>query len=117
MPVEAMGLSGKKYVFERYDNISAINSINAYNCVYIYAKEVNNAISPVYIGITTRSFNDRYLEHNNDGINECANRNGANLILIHSRGTILGGYTEDELKNIEKDLLDNFNTPCNTQNN
>lgn len=115
MSANAHGLSGKEYHFKKYELSSACKCLS---CVYIYAKELNGSYNAIYIGMTTRSFSERYVEHEYDNVNNCAHRNGANCLLIHSRGdTILGGYTEDELKAIEEDLLNNYKTPCNTKNN
>ncbi len=115
MAIKATGRSGKEYLFDKFEISS---SINVSNCIYIYAKEVPNSFEPIYIGMTTRTFAERYAEHDYDGINECVGFHEANCILIHSHGnTILCGYTENDLKNIEEDLLNKYNTPCNTQNN
>lgn len=104
--ITAQAKSGKKYEFSVYPI--------DYECpdekgVYMFTRREPNPVLHhiIYIGIAS-SFQKRFYTHHKDS---CIDKNKANCICL------LNVPNEQERKNIEKDLLAAYNTPCNEVNN
>ncbi len=105
------GASGASYSFRLY-SISEPPDIK--HCVYIYAAQDGECFSPVYIGMTTRSFAERHHEHetaDNGRKAFCIGFHEGFHILIHEG--ITGCLSECELAYRESDLIDKYDPPCN----
>jgi len=117
MPITANGASRKTYAFEKHSIGVAFEDINA---VYMYAREESkggsSVYAPIYIGKSTE-LGKRVANHAHDGVLNCAKQNGANCFLVHHLKLAGIMTAELQLEAIEKDLLAEHKTPCNTQHN
>lgn len=126
-PVPILGKSGNVYIFEKYSFDDAFDNKAA---VYIYVNSMCELISDVphpfiYIG-ESDDLKDRMNKHltkNDRGEHACAMKNGADYLLIHyapdpffAQG-IASHTPEEYVVGVQNDLLDRYNTPCNTQHN
>ena len=98
------GASGTKYGFTAYTTDTDFENIGA---VYIFTKRTvpngKGSHKFLYIG-ETGELKDRISDHEKW---PCVERNDCNAICVHAEGD-----GAERLK-IEKDLLDDSNTPCN----
>jgi len=101
------GSSGKKYKFNAYP----INTeFEAFGAVYLFTKRYKNSSGDynhidIYIG-QTKNISERFENHH---AMPCIKRNDANCICIYNESS------ESKRLDIEKDLIDNYNPPCNTE--
>jgi hypothetical protein len=97
------GKSGKTYEYYVYP-IGANFKEEPGN--YIFCKlNASGQWAPQYIG-QTKNLNQRLGDHEREA---CAKRNGATHILAHLNPTEAARLAE------EKDLIERYNPPCNTQ--
>ena len=102
--ISLKGCSGKTYNFDVYPKGTNFKALGA---VYCISKRQNNNHSLIYLGVTddiSTRFNDHHKER-------CFVNNGANCVSIHLCSS------EQERLMIEKDILCNYNFPCNEINN
>lgn len=103
--VEACGASGLKFQLGLYSINTNFKSVGG---VYVFVKETPDSngkvtYEAIYIGKTS-DLSSRFSNHHKaDAIRKC----GANRLAVMSI------TTEAERTQIEKDLLGNYNTPCN----
>lgn len=97
------GKSGRTYTYYVYPIGTGFKE-DAGN--YIFAKlNASNNWVPQYIG-QTKNLNQRLGDHEKEA---CAKRNGATHIHAHLNAAEAARLAE------EKDLIENFNPPCNVQ--
>ncbi len=96
------GASGKTYTFTAYTLDTTFNEVGA---VYIFTKQENRAYTPLYIG-RTNNLKQRISNHEKW---PCVRRYGVNSICVLVESSALSRLQ------IESDLLDMGNPPCNDQ--
>ena len=99
------GKSGKKYTFNVYTIDTEFKEIGA---VYFITKRTENKDGTgkhfrIYIG-RTEDLSERFDDHHKQ---KCFNNNEANCICVYSESN------EEKRIEIESDLIDNYNPPCN----
>lgn len=100
------GKSGRKYEFNAYPWGTSFNK--EYGAVYFVTKRSKNSEGGyshkrIYIG-QTEDLSTRFDDHHKQ---DCFDRNDANCICVH------GEQDEDNRLEIEQDLINNYDTPCN----
>ncbi len=99
------GSSGKKYKFNIYPYSTQFETVGA---VYYISKRTEKADgsgshSKIYIG-QTGDLSERFDNHHKES---CFKKHGANCISIHQEPD------EDKRIEIEQDLIDAYDPPCN----
>jgi hypothetical protein len=100
------GASGSKYEFNSYE--FGANFKENYGAVYFITKRHQNnnggySHERIYVG-QTEDLSTRFDGHHKQ---DCFDQNDANCICIH------GEQSENTRLDIEQDLIDNYNPPCN----
>jgi hypothetical protein len=103
--VSFTGTSGATYEFDVYPWDTDFNAVGA---VYFVTKRSHNAQngyshSGVYVG-QTGDLSERFNSHHQP---ECLKRNGVHCICVYREGT------EGRRREIEADLIANYQPPCN----
>ncbi len=98
------GCSGKAYSFDVYPFGTNFKALGA---VYCISKRQNNNHNLIYLGITD-DLSTRFNYHHKES---CFKRHNADCISIHLNSS------EKEREIIERDILCNYNFPCNEVNN
>lgn len=104
--VSFTGASGKKYDFNAYSWGTSFKQ--SYGAVYFITKRSKNpkggySHTEIYVG-QTEDLSTRFDDHHKQN---CFNRYNANCICIY------GEQNENTRLEIEQDLLDNYDLPCN----
>ena len=99
------GKSGNEYSFNAYPIDTEFKAIGT---VYFITKRTEKADGTgthtrIYVG-QTEDLSERFDNHHKQ---DCFDRNNANCICIYSESD------EDQRLEIEADLIDNYNPPCN----
>ena len=107
------GASGYEYKFQAYsfhnfDELNAGLQNTHYGGLYVFVRLVKDKFFPIYIG-ETGDFSTRYQHHHKE---YCIMSYGANCI-----GLLPLNGNERQRKEMEKDLLEHYNLPCNEKNN
>ena len=99
--VTFQGASGNKYDFTAYTTDTQFNEVGA---VYIFTKEDNRSYIPLYIG-QTDNLGERIPNHEKWS---CVKQNGVNFSIC-----AMVESSEFSRREIERDLLEMRNPPCN----
>lgn len=99
------GASGTKYAFNVYLYGTNFNAVGAVYCISKRTEKTDGTGShtKIYIG-ETGDMSERFDNHHKEF---CFKRHNANCISIHREDN------EDKRLNIEEDLIDAYNLPCN----
>jgi hypothetical protein len=98
------GKSGKEYTYWFYKIGTAFDAVPAN---YIFCKETTeNKVRAIYIG-ETGDLSERFDNHHRMS---CIKREGATHVCAHKSST-----DEDERRNEERDLIANYDPPCNRE--
>lgn len=98
------GKSGNSYAFEKYilnTNFSAVGGL------YLFSREADNTNYLIYVG-HTQDLSSRFTDHHKQ---DCINKNGGTHISVCAMSL------ETARLAAEKDILANYNFPCNEVNN
>ncbi len=114
--MELVGQSGKRYLFNLYsfDNFDDLrNAFNTIAALYVFTKRFrkesgNYSHDLIYLGETS-NLSERFDNHHKES---CIKMRNPNCIGIYS---FVG--TEQQRKNAERDILESYDFPCNSQNN
>ena len=103
--IDFVGKSGTKYTFYIYPLNATFKAVGG---VYVFTKATQAAgggetHKVIYVG-QTGDLSSRFTDHHKQ---PCIDRNGANRICVRAEAS------EATRLAIEKDLVDNYNPPCN----
>jgi hypothetical protein len=100
-------LTGKSKMQYAFDIYARSQKFNAVGVIYVMAKKGQNAntYSLIYIGQTGDASKRPFNHHRKD----CFDKIGGDHFFLHSEGS------EKRRLEIETDLIQNYDTPCNKQ--